>query len=49
MIVACGSQMKRYVPRSTATVQMYVRTAATLVLRFTPGPIRWKSWIAERS
>ena len=27
MIVACGSQMKRNVPRSSATVQMYVRTA----------------------
>jgi hypothetical protein len=37
------------VPFSSVTVNVFDPVAATLVLTFTPGPVRWKSWIEDLS
>src|SRR5439155_16679167 len=49
MIEACGSHTNLYVPFFSFTVQVVVPTAATLVFLLTPGPLRWKLCIDERS
>jgi hypothetical protein len=49
MIVLWGSQTKRYVPFFSLTVYLVVLTAGTPVFLLTPGPVRWKSWMFERS
>src|SRR6266550_2868972 len=36
-------------PFFSLTVHFVVRTAGTLVVLLTPGPVRWKLWIDERS
>ena len=42
------SQLNLYVPRLRVTLQLYVLTAPTPVFWLTPGPTRWKLWIAPR-
>ena len=45
IVAACGSQTKRYVPAVSVTVQVCVPANATVVVWFTPGPVRWKLWM----
>ncbi len=43
MKYACGSQTYLYVPFRRMTCQICVPMPPTVVVLFTPGPVRWKS------
>src|SRR5262245_34406336 len=49
MIDACGSHTNLYVPFLSVTVHVNVPCEPTPVFLFTPGPLRWKLWMFERS
>src|SRR2546430_5832569 len=49
MTAAWGSQMYVYLPTFSFTVHVAVPVNATPVVLATPGPTRWKLWIADLS
>src|SRR6476660_2250218 len=49
MMEACGSQTYLYVPFLSVTVHVKVPLAPTPVFLLSPGPVRWKLWMFERS
>jgi hypothetical protein len=49
MTAECGSHWKWYEPGWRSTVHVVEPTKSTVVERSTPGPVRWKSWLADWS
>src|SRR3954452_24787272 len=46
---ACGSQTYLYVPFASVTFHVVTPVPETLVVLSTPGPVRWKLWMLDRS
>src|SRR4051794_26978025 len=49
MMGMCGSHTYLYVPFLSVTVHVNVPFGPTPVFLFTPGPVRWKLWMLDKS